>query len=449
MEGSPKQTSTGRSGPRDRGKSIEPGDDGLNHEPMVAASRPSPVERPHREDAAGRRRPDPDIPACYVDGYEAARAIDPELAERYIRHTTQGDPPADRAVEQLSETVEARHVHRTIARAVDRHDDPPGDTPEALRDLIREAAVVPAWWDPDIAMTATRAFLRNSDAVLAGLVSGAIVEGFSTLISKSFRIRSRITLNGVRRLKQNTLQLTEQFMPGGNEPGSDAWKLSLRIRLVHAQARLLLRQSDEWDAREHGTPLSAAHMLLGAAAFSGRLMRHVARLGGDFRRKEREAYVHVWRYTGHVMGIPEAIMFTDLDSALVAFRVAAACEPLPDDDAIIMANSIVNSAPILLGINEPKERRAMAAFIYQVSRELIGDDLADAFRFPRSKLVKRVPLVFLRNRVERIALRVFPGLLANRSLKRFNLLLDVSDLGDIEHSYALPTSLYDEDSRKW
>ena len=114
-------------------------------------------------------------------------------------------------------------VHSTIASTVDRYFDPPRKTPEALRELIASAAVVPDWFDPDIALKGTKAFLRNSDMVLGGLVGGAIVEGFSTLISKSFRIRSRIILNGVRRLKQNTLQLTEQFMPGGLEPGGDAW----------------------------------------------------------------------------------------------------------------------------------------------------------------------------------------------------------------------------------
>ena len=389
------------------------------------------------------------VPACYVDGYKAARTLDQELAERYIRYTTLGDPLADRAVEQLAAIVEPRHIHRTIAGTVDHYHDPPNDTPEALRELIEASAVLPDWFDPDIAMTGTNAFLRNSDMVLGALVGGAIVEGFSTLISKSFRIRSRIILNGVRRLKQNTLQLTEQFMPGGLEPGGDAWKLNLRIRLVHAQSRMLLRQSGEWDEAEHGMPLSAAHMLLGAAAFSGRLMDHVARLGGDFSPEEKEAYVHVWRYTGLVMGIPESILFRDRASSLRTFHVASTCEPPPDDDAIIMANSIVNSAPILLGFKETRERREMAAFIYQVSRELIGNDLADSFRFPKSRFVKQVPLLFLRNRAERAASRLFPRLLANRSRRRFNALLDASDLGEIEHSYALPTTLHDEDSRDW
>ena len=397
---------------------------------------------------ANRLEPGLSVPGCYVDGYGAARDLDAETADRYIRHTTQGDPLADLAVQQLTK-VAPQDAHATIARTVDRHFDPPRDTPEALRELIASSVVVPDWFDPQIAFKASRAFLRNSDIVLAALVAGAIIEGFSTLISKSFRIRSRIIQNGVRRLKQNTLQLTEQFMPGGLTPGGDGWKLNLRIRLVHAQARMLIRQSDEWDAETHGMPLSAAHMALGAAAFSSRLMQHVRRLGGDFTDEEREAYVHVWRYTGMVMGIPESIMFHDRASADRTFQVAAMCEPTPDDDAIIMANSIINSAPIVLGFTETNERRKMAAYIYEISRELIDDELADALRYPKSRRIKRVPMLFLRNRAEKTLLKLFPPSRASRSMKRFNVLLDASDLGESAHSYALPTTLYDEDSRDW
>ena len=389
------------------------------------------------------------IPSCYVDGYEAARKVDPVFAEQYIRHTTIGDPVADAVVAELAEAATAAQVHEIIGTTLDNYDDPPASTPQSLRNLIADVGVMPDWFDRDLARDATRAFLRNSEMVLGALVGGAIIEGFSTLISKSFRIRSRIMTNGVRRLKQNLLQLLEQYLPGGIEPGGDGWKLSLRIRLVHAQARRLVAQSEEWDRSSHGLPLSAAHMMLGAAAFSGRLLQHVARLGGDFSDREREAYVHVWRYTGLIMGIPDRIMFQDFASAVRAFEIGALCEPPPDFDAIIMANSIVNSAPIVLGFTEPKERRAMATYMYQVSRELIGDDLADELRFRRGKLKKEIPLLRVRNFVDRMLRKVLPPLAAYRSRKRFRNMLEVSDLGQYEVSYNLPSSVFEEDSRAW
>ena len=389
------------------------------------------------------------IPSCYARGYEAARQVDPELADAYIRYTTLGDPAADAVVAELAENFSPARVHGIIASSIEHRHDLSHDTPESLKNLIAEASRVPEWFDPALAFKGTSGFLRNSDMVLAGLVGGAIIEGFSTLISKSFRIRGRITENGVRRLKQNLLQLVEQFMPGGLEPGGDGWRLSLRIRLVHAQARMLIRGSHEWDEDVHGLPLSTAHMLLGAAAFSARLMQHVAALGGDFTDEEREGYVHVWRFTGMVMGIPESIMFTDYDSALRTFEIALMCEPPRDDDAIIMANSIVNSAPILLGFVQPRRRHDYATFLYQVSRELIGDKLADEFRYPPGNRLRQIPFVRFRNRLVRFGARFLPGWRSHRALGRFSTMLNVSNLGQPALSYKLPDSLYDDESHKW
>lgn len=389
------------------------------------------------------------IPSSYAAGYEAARKVDSQLAENYIRHTVIGDPIADEVVADLAKSYTPAQVHPVVSRALKSGAKLPGDAPESLRSFTAELAEVPEWYDEDLAMTATRAFLRNSDMVLGGLVGGAIIEGFSTMISKSFRIRSRIIENGVRRLKQNLAQLLDQYMPDGMLPGGDGWRMSVRIRLIHAQARRLIRSTPEWDESSYGLPLSTAHMLLGAAAFSGRLMQHVDKLGGDFSAEEREGYVHVWRYTAWLMGIPEEILFQDYASSVRAFEIGALCEPPPDEDSIIMANSIVNSAPIVLGETEIEARRSLAAYVYQVSRELIGNELADQLRYPAPWLISRVPFLRLRNFGDRMLRRLAPGLGGIRSRSRFSDMMSAADLGQGGISFALPTSVFDEESRDW
>ena len=387
------------------------------------------------------------IPSAYAEGYEAAWKRDPEFAEAYIRHTNIGDPLADPVAEDLVEWPSGE-THALLARVLQNPDDLPEETPESLRRFIAEVNRVPDWFDEDIARVASRAFLRNSDLVLAALVGGSIVEGFATLISKSFRIRGRVTDSGVRRLKQNGLQLIEQYLPGGMSPRGDGWKLTLRVRLVHAQARRLIGQSDEWNRERYGQPISAATMMLAGSAFSGRLMQHVATLGGDFSQEEREAYVHVWRYTGLLIGIPEELLFHDEASAINAFEIGRLCEPTPDEDAIIMANSIVNSSPLVIGITEPEARRKLATFVYRVCRELIGNDLADSFLFPRSRR-RVIPFFRVQQRTKRLVRKVVPSWRSKSDLARFHALVDFVNLGKLEHSYSLPTAVYDEDSAEW
>lgn len=387
------------------------------------------------------------IPTAYATGYERAAKLEPGLAAAYIGHTTIGDPLADAVAADLRSRSPGE-VHSLLASALENPRELPPATPESLRRFIAESLEVPDWFDEEIAMIASRAFLRNSDIVLAALVGGSIVEGFATLISKSFRIRGRVTESGVRRLKQNGLQLIEQYLPRGMSPLGDGWKLTLRVRLVHAQSRMLLGNSDEWSHERHGLPISAATVLLAGSAFSGRLMQHVAKLGGDFTREEREAYVHVWRYTGLLIGIPKEILFQDEASAVRTFEIGRLCEPPADEDAIIMANSLINSAPLVIGITKVDARRKLAGYAYQISRELIGDELADTFLFPKARR-RAVPVLRVQNRTKRLMGRVLPRWRRTKDLERFKALVDFANLGRLEHSYSLPTTLHDEESADW
>ena len=135
-------------------------------------------------------------------------------------------------------------------------------------------------------------------------------------------------------------------------------------------------------------------------------------------------------------------------SAVRAFEVGRLCEPSPDEDAIIMANSIINSAPLVIGINDVAARRKLAGYAYQISRELIGNDLAGAFLFPKSRR-RAVPVLRIQNRIKRLVGRVVPRWRKTKDLERFKALIDFVNLGRLEHSYSLPATLYDEDSPDW
>ena len=88
-------------------------------------------------------------------------------------------------------------------------------------------------------------FHRNSSVILATFVSGVLIEGFTTNIVKSFHITGRVREQGVRRLGQNIRHMIEIFLPGGMYRDGDGWKLSIRIRIIHARIRRLLSNAED------------------------------------------------------------------------------------------------------------------------------------------------------------------------------------------------------------
>ena len=393
------------------------------------------------------------IPTDNIAGYEKARAIEPSVADNYVAHLYTADPEADALMLELAD-LDAFEMRKLLQAAMDNDADKLKEAPAILRDFF-DGMTPPNWVDLSEFSAGVRMFHRNSKVILASFVSGVLIEGFMTNISKSFFITGRVRDQGVRRLQQNNRHLIECFLPNGLERYGDGWKLSVRIRLIHAQVRRLLAESDEWDTDAWGAPLSSAHLGFAVTAFSARLLAHMRRLGASYRQEEADSFLAAWRYIGWLMGIPETILFQDEDEALKLFEIGGMCEPEPGIESIAMANSLVNSAPLLGDITDPEARRVFAKYIYGVSRAVIGNKLADQLKYPRTSTIGVLAWFRIQQRYERLmrnpTLRKLPLLsrIDRRMYDQFAGLIQVSAFDDAGISYALPDHVYNEESSEW
>ena len=389
------------------------------------------------------------MPTDYLPGYDRARAVDPDVASRYIEHTTIGDPEADALIEALAD-VEWEESRQLLQLAMDAESPAElRELPPVVRDVFEAIAVPPDWVDQAAYAAGIRMFHRNSRLVLGAMVGGTLVEGFSTNISKSFFITGRVRDQGVRRLKQNNRHMVEIFLPGGMQRGGDGWKLSVRIRLVHAQVRRLLDGSEDWDHEAWGTPISAEHVGYAITAFSARLLKHLKSLGAVFDDEERASFLQVWRYSGYLMGIPETILYRDEDEALRLYEIGTLCEPDPEVEAVAMASALVNSAPLIIGIDEPEERQRLARYVFTISRALIGNELADQLHYPKSPTRGVLAWFRMQERYHRLLYRLFPKRVQASSFSRFTSLLDASGYDEAGISYGLPDHVHAEESSRW
>ncbi len=386
-----------------------------------------------------------EMPAEYRAGYEQARHIDAEAADTYVAHTLVGDPVMDAVVAELADLAPSE-VHQFIQAGMDGDHEGMRNAPPLLRDFFLDAPEPePEWLDPEAFGPGVRAFQRNSVLVLSAFVTGVLIDGFSTLISKSFVQTGRIFDNGVWRLKQNNRHQMEIFWPGGLERYGDGWKLSVRIRFVHAQVRRLLGRTEEWEHEAWGVPLSAAHMGYAIACFAARTVAHSEALGARYSEEERAGFHQVWRYAGHLMGIPDSVLFTDESDALRMYRIGSMCEPPPTTEAIIMTNALINSAPLVAGIDDPDERKKLVrTVIYPVSRGLIGNELADGLNFPPNKLPFALFWFRLDQRLQRLRAR-----LTRKTPDTFSTLLVASAYDDAGLRYRLPDHAHAERSSDW
>ncbi len=181
-------------------------------------------------------------------------------------------------------------LHRFIEAGIEQEEDF-RDAPQALRDFFNNLEE-PPWLDYGVFRPGILVFNENVQLMLVAFVTGVLVEGFSTLIAKSFNITKRVAATK-RCLQQNNRQLMEIFYPGGLRRDGDGWKLSTRVRFVHARIRNLLAKSDDWKHEAWGTPLSVGHLGFAISVFSKRLLDYSELVGARFSEEEKESVLAV------------------------------------------------------------------------------------------------------------------------------------------------------------
>ena len=389
------------------------------------------------------------VPSDYREGYERARTVSPGIADNYIAHTLIGDLLGEAMTADLAElsTTESR---RLIEAAMQQEDkEALRDAPASLREFFRDAETPPEWLDYAAFAPSVRMFHRNSPLILAAFVAGVLIEGFTTNIAKSFHITGRVRDQGVRRLGQNNRHMMEIFLPNGMYRYVDGWKLSVRIRIVHARIRHLLSNSEEWDAEGWGLPISAAHLGYAISAFSARLLKHMRTLCAKYNDEEYASFMAVWRYSGYLMGIPETILFHDADDALELYEIGHMCEPDCPIESVVMAHALINSAPLTAGVTDPVGRQKLAQYVYRISRGLIGKEAADSLNYPPVSSFGTVWWFKMQQRYGGILGRLLPGGRQDSNYTRFTGLLDTSLSDEEGIRHTLPDHVYAEESTSW
>ena len=382
------------------------------------------------------------IPSDYIESHQQARRLDQAVADNYVKHTLIGDPELDPIMQELS-SMPPDDLHRFIGAAVEQHDEVARKAPQVLRDFFKNLEDPPPWLNRRAFEPGIRAFHANVDLMLAAFVTGVLVEGFSTRIAKSFRITGRVAATK-RRLQQNNRHMLEIFFPGGLDRDGDGWKLSTRIRFVHSRIRALLANSDDWDHEAWGVPVSTAHLGYAISVFSKRLLDYSRLLGTSYNKEERESVMSVWRYAGHLMGIPDTILYSNTAEAENLYKVGFICEPPADADSVAVANTLIQAIPLVAGITDPVEKEELLTLAYRLSRALIGNRLADGFEFPKHPTIGTLFAFRTKERIKRL-LKGTPLIRAGN----FTQLLQISVYDEGGLSYRMPDHVHTSKSIEW
>ncbi len=272
-----------------------------------------------------------------------------------------------------------------------------------LSESLRE---VPFWFEPERANRGGAVVLRG------GLISGFVL-GFKSLMlgycspagNKPLAMSGRLQSDVQRRLSETAAFVEAVSSPNGMQWGGAGLQAAVRVRLIHSRIRQSLNRSPEWKAEAWGAPINQYDMAGTVLLFSSIFVEGLGALGVETSPAEQDGVVHLWRYTGRVMGVDDELLCTTPAECASLWSLLEQTQALPDADSKRLADAM-----ILDGARRGVSPPAAVSIGYAVSRYLIGPRYADALGFPRSgwELAPRV-LRRIVSRLDAVTRRVPTG----------------------------------------
>jgi len=301
----------------------------------------------------------------------------------YARFQFEGDPLADRVAEAIMADPKVREQFNTALSDGIRSVAHP---PACLRELFSEVDALPLWMEYDRMNLGGQTYRRMGMLAVAVLSSWALMNGYhSAAATKPLAFTGQLTERAPRRLAETGRYITEVMQPDAMHRFGTGFKLALRVRVMHAQVRVMIRRSGQWDDDAYGVPINQADMLGTLIEFSLLVLEGGRQLGFHFTDEEAEALVHLWRYNGYLQGVDSELL-AHLENEAKGIRMANLLRLVqagPDEESIAMAQAL---RVVPIQIARTRSERMVARFQTRVHDGLTwafnGNEIAADLRIP-------------------------------------------------------------------
>lgn len=236
---------------------------------------------------------------------------------------TVGDPPADAVVRTVFEAGTLDDVNRIMRTLVENDDLPSEELPAVVRDYLVETAQLPEWADPELMLAGARFFTRYGPEMVQLLFGASLPVLYAAHPGNEVLVLTKkMTDNMYRRIVETAQFVLDVTEEDAFEPHGHGIRTTQKVRLMHATIRHFLAVDPRWSAAwrdEWRMPICQSDLAGTMLSFSVAPIQGLEKSNVGISREEKEAFLHLWKVIGHLLGIVDDLLPTDWDDALDLF----------------------------------------------------------------------------------------------------------------------------------
>lgn len=175
--------------------------------------------------------------------------------------------------------------------------------------LFRQFNEIPSWVDFESIRHGTDYCNRCGTAALSVLRNYCLMGGYeSSAINKPLIFTGALKKGAVKRLSETVdfwMLVTER---NGLQPQHKGITSILTTRMIHSFSRIMIERQPDWKPELWGRPLNNWDMVATNLGFSIVFMDGLAKLNLSPTTPELKGTLHLWKYIGYLLGIPEKLL---------------------------------------------------------------------------------------------------------------------------------------------
>ncbi|HET8706698.1 MAG TPA: oxygenase MpaB family protein [Pseudomonadales bacterium] len=226
--------------------------------------------------------------------------------DRVLNALWEGDKEMDKVVDWMFENNPRQSkalFEQALMHGIDSLENPP----EVLKSFFAHIDTPPAWLDRQLAEKGVQVSRLPGEVSYFVLRDFALMGGYALFNSMNQTLASTGALGKqtAQRLAETGKWVCDVTTEQGMERFGPGFITTIRVRMVHALVRRNLKLKKDWEWDKWGLPINQIDMLATYLAFGPVQLLGSRLFGVYYSKAESEAFMHLWRYIGWLLGMDE------------------------------------------------------------------------------------------------------------------------------------------------
>lgn len=347
-------------------------------------------------------------------------------AKDFIPYLFSYDELADTLVKQLHQQVGFTKGQQLIKDYIADPTAVSAPFKEALDVFFNQIDPSPSWLDWELLESGIDLSQRAGLSGLIVLRDYCLMGGYeSAAINKPLIYTGALKKGAVKRLADTVDFWVDVMGKGALRSNQIGFQKVIETRMIHSFSRINILAKTNWDKSEWGIPLNHWDMLATNLGFSLVFMVGLQRMKFQILPDEITGLLHLWKYIGHLLGIPLQLLPDTEEQAIKSLYYWTMTQKEGDADSKLLAHAL-QEEPIVAYYPESALGRKMMREIHlyynhyllgSYSCRLLGLDttkigaiaylnvLKNKMRNSKAKLAQQRHLLIKKGRAEQLEVK--------------------------------------------